>query len=69
MKDTPMAPLEISQVSELAGSILDEVETAVIGKREALTMVLSGILAGGHVLLEDLISRERNSPRTFFLRT
>ena len=53
MKDTPMAPLEISQVSELAGSILDEVETAVIGKREALTMVLSGILAGGHVLLED----------------
>ena len=48
-----MAPLEISQVSELAGSILDEVETAVIGKREALTMVLSGILAGGHVLLED----------------
>jgi len=53
MKDTPMAPLEISQVSELAGSILDEVETAVIGKCEALTMVLSGILAGGHVLLED----------------
>jgi len=53
MKDSPMAPLEISQVSELAGSILDEVETAVIGKREALTMVLSGILAGGHVLLED----------------
>lgn len=53
MKDTPMAPLEISQVSELAGSILDEVETAVIGKREALTTVLSGILAGGHVLLED----------------
>ncbi|WP_395155062.1 AAA family ATPase [Ilumatobacter sp.] len=48
-----MAPLEISQVSELAASILDEVETAVIGKREALTMVLSGILAGGHVLLED----------------
>lgn len=48
-----MAPLEISQVSELAGSILDEVETAVIGKREALTTVLSGILAGGHVLLED----------------
>lgn len=48
-----MPSLELSQVSELAGAILDEVETAVIGKREPLTMVLGGILAGGHVLLED----------------
>jgi MoxR-like ATPase len=29
------------------------VATAVIGKREALRLVLAGILAGGHVLLED----------------
>ncbi|MFK8024741.1 MAG: AAA family ATPase [Ilumatobacter sp.] len=48
-----MTQLELPRVSALAGSILDEVETAVIGKRAALTMVLSGILAGGHVLLED----------------
>lgn len=48
-----MTQLEIPQVSQLAASILDEVEVAVIGKRDALTMVLSGILAGGHVLLED----------------
>ena len=48
-----MTQLELPQVSRLAASILDEVETAVIGKRTALTMVLSGILAGGHVLLED----------------
>ncbi len=48
-----MTQLEIPQVSQLAAAILDEVETAVIGKRRALTMVLSGILAGGHVLLED----------------
>ena len=48
-----MPSLELTQVSELAGAILDEVETAVIGKREPLTMVLGGILAGGHVLLED----------------
>jgi MoxR-like ATPase len=45
--------LELPEVSEKAASILDEVETAVIGKRDALTMVLSGVLAGGHVLLED----------------
>lgn len=58
MKDAHMqsldtTPLELPQVSQLATAILDEVETAVIGKREPLTMVLSGILAGGHVLLED----------------
>lgn len=48
-----MTTLELHRVSELATSILDEVENAVIGKREPLTMILSGILAGGHVLLED----------------
>jgi MoxR-like ATPase len=48
-----MTTLELHTVSELATAILDEVETAVVGKRDPLTMVLSGILAGGHVLLED----------------
>jgi len=43
----------LPEVSRLSGVILDEVERAVIGKREALTLVLSAILAGGHVLLED----------------
>ncbi len=33
--------------------ILDEVERAVVGKREALELVLLGLLADGHVLLED----------------
>ncbi len=34
--------------------ILDELERAVVGRRRALELVLVGILAGGHVLLEDL---------------
>ncbi len=33
--------------------MLDEVEKAVIGKRGPLTLVLSAVLAKGHVLLED----------------
>jgi MoxR-like ATPase len=45
--------LELVEVSALAGRVLDEVERAVVGKREALTLVLAAILAGGHVLLED----------------
>ncbi len=35
-------------------AVLAEVERAVIGHRRGLELVLSGILAGGHVLLEDL---------------
>jgi MoxR-like ATPase len=33
--------------------ILEEVERAVVGKRESLELVLLGILADGHVLIED----------------
>ncbi|MGH3199878.1 MAG: hypothetical protein ACRDNT_29055 [Streptosporangiaceae bacterium] len=35
-------------------AILDELERAVVGRRRTLELVLTGILAGGHVLLEDL---------------
>jgi MoxR-like ATPase len=35
-------------------AILDEIERAVVGKREALEQVMLAVLAGGHVLLEDL---------------
>ena len=43
----------LSQVQETSARILDEVERAVIGKRDALELVLLGLLADGHVLLED----------------
>jgi MoxR-like ATPase len=46
-----MASLE--DVSTHATRILDEVERAVVGKRDALELVLLGFLADGHVLLED----------------
>ena len=34
-------------------AILDEVGRAIVGKRDSLELVLLGILAGGHILLED----------------
>jgi MoxR-like ATPase len=43
----------VSEASRLAGQVLDEVEKAVVGKRDALTLVLAAVLAKGHVLLED----------------
>ena len=43
----------VREAGELAGRVLTEVEKAVIGKHDALQLVLAGILAKGHVLLED----------------
>jgi MoxR-like ATPase len=37
-----------------AHAVLDEVERAVVGKRDVLELVLMGFLADGHVLLDDL---------------
>ncbi len=55
MSDTRSAhAVDIATASRLAAEVLDEVNRAVVGKREALTLVLCGVLAGGHVLLEDL---------------
>jgi MoxR-like ATPase len=42
-----------AELAERADRILSEVERAVVGKREALELVLLGLLADGHVLLED----------------
>jgi MoxR-like ATPase len=42
------------QAAGVCTAILDEVERAVVGRRRTLELVLIGILAGGHVLLEDL---------------
>jgi MoxR-like ATPase len=41
------------EVAERAARILDEVELAVVGKRDALELVLLGLLADGHVLIQD----------------
>jgi MoxR-like ATPase len=47
------AALTVEQVGEHAERILDEVEKAVVGKRNALETVLLALLGDGHVLLED----------------
>lgn len=44
---------DLAWASEACNSVLDQVSRAVVGKREALELVLTGIVAGGHVLLED----------------
>jgi MoxR-like ATPase len=43
----------IDELRRQAEAVLDEVERAVVGKRDALELVLLGLLADGHVLIED----------------
>src|SRR5215216_288070 len=44
---------EIPQVSSLSRQVIAEVERAVVGKRALLEKMMSAVLAGGHILLED----------------
>jgi MoxR-like ATPase len=43
----------IDELRRHAQAVLDEVERAVVGKRDAVELVLLGLLADGHVLIED----------------
>ncbi|ACQ81115.1 ATPase associated with various cellular activities AAA_3 [Beutenbergia cavernae DSM 12333] len=48
------SPLPVPEVARLGATVLDEVGTVVVGMDEALRTALATILAGGHVLLEDV---------------
>src|SRR2546430_1184450 len=48
-----MKAVTLKEVRELSQQILAEVEKVIVGKREALELVLVGILSDGHVLIED----------------
>jgi MoxR-like ATPase len=45
--------IELCEVQEIGARLLDEVERAIVGKRGPLRLVLLGLLADGHVLIED----------------
>ncbi|AYG04885.1 AAA family ATPase [Gryllotalpicola protaetiae] len=46
--------LPVAEISRLANEVLDRVGTVVVGMRAPLTTALAAILAGGHVLFEDV---------------
>jgi MoxR-like ATPase len=45
---------DLAHAHELARRLLANIETVVLGKREEIRQVLSALLCGGHVLLEDV---------------
>src|ERR1700712_4346281 len=49
-----MTSQAVATTATRAVAVLDEIERVVVGKRSALTLILTTILARGHVLIEDL---------------
>ena len=45
--------MELAELRDRATGILDEIERAIVGKRDALELILIAVLCDGHVLLED----------------
>ncbi|MET9022569.1 MoxR family ATPase [Actinopolymorpha sp. NPDC004070] len=61
--------LSPEQTRERALAVLAEMERVIVGKRGPLTLVLLGILADGHVLLEDLPGLGKTLLARSFART
>ncbi|MDQ1529065.1 MAG: MoxR-like ATPase, partial [Actinomycetota bacterium] len=49
-----VAPLDVVAISRLSAAILERVSTVVVGMEESIELALASILAGGHVLFEDV---------------
>lgn len=47
-------PPPLTKTTALCEAVLDEIGAAVVGKRRALSLILTTVLARGHVLIEDL---------------
>src|SRR6266568_172385 len=45
--------MQLEEVGAIANRVLDELEKAVVGKRDALELLMLGLLADGHILIED----------------
>jgi MoxR-like ATPase len=54
MTTNASTPVTIEQVAGLSDQIIQEVEKAIVGKRQVLTQMMAAFLSsGGHILLED----------------
>lgn len=57
LRDAPsheVALLPFEDAARVVNGILDEVCRAVVGKRDVIRLILAGLLADGHVLLDDV---------------
>jgi MoxR-like ATPase len=47
-------PLPVDEAASIVEAVVDNVETVIVGQRETVEHVVGTVLAGGHVLLEDV---------------
>ena len=50
----PPGGIDCERAAATVSAVIDEVERAVVGKRAELELVVAALLAGGHVLLDDV---------------
>jgi MoxR-like ATPase len=50
----PPEQLSVEEIARLSAAIIERVATVVVGMSEAVELALASILAGGHVLFEDV---------------
>lgn len=46
--------MDIEEAKQRLDAVIDQVETVIIGKREVIKLTIAAMLAGGHVLFEDM---------------
>ena len=51
---TALLPVTVADTARLGQRVLAEVEQVIVGKPDTTKMVLLGVLASGHILIEDL---------------
>ena len=51
---TALLPVTVADTAHLGQRVLAEVEQVIVGKPDTTKMVLLGVLASGHILIEDL---------------
>src|SRR5665809_8346 len=54
LADREEGPERFARASEIATRFIDNIESVVYGKREEIKLVLTALVCGGHVLLEDV---------------
>ncbi|MFB6268504.1 MAG: AAA family ATPase [Halobacterium sp.] len=52
--DPAAAPMPVTEASDLAARVVENIETVIVDKHDAVEHVLTAVLGGGHVLLEDV---------------
>ena len=46
--------MEYSQIAELAKKLNENISKVIVGKEKEIDLILTALLSGGHVLLEDV---------------